>query len=99
MPHSYFLNDYMQTSPQVFDRVRPKRSDFGLPEDKFIFANFNQLYKLDPLTFKVWMDILKAVPDSILWILEYPADALPNLEQYATENGVDPKRIMMTPKA
>lgn len=52
---------------------------YGLPEDKFIFANFNQLYKLDPLTFKVWMDILKAVPNSVLWILEYPADAKSNL--------------------
>jgi protein O-GlcNAc transferase len=61
----------------VFDPVasRPSRSHYGLPEDKFIFANFNQLYKLDPLTFKVWMDILKSVPDSVLWILEYPADA------------------------
>lgn len=72
---------------------------YGLPEDKFIFANFNQLYKLDPLTFKVWMDILKAVPDSVLWILEYPADARDNLKREAYNNGVDPNRIIMTPKA
>ena len=58
---------------------RPKRSHYGLPEDKFIFANFNQLYKLDPLTFKVWMDILKDVPNSVIWLLEYPADAHSNL--------------------
>lgn len=45
---------------------------YGLPEDKFIFANFNQLYKLDPNTYTVWMNILKRVPDSVLWILEYP---------------------------
>lgn len=41
MPNSYFLNDYMQTSPQVIDKIRPTRKDYGLPEDKFIFANFN----------------------------------------------------------
>lgn len=81
MPDSYFLNDYMQTSRQVLDswEKRPKRFHYGLPEDKFIFANFNQLYKLDPLTFKVWMDILKDVPNSVIWLLEYPADALSNL--------------------
>jgi protein O-GlcNAc transferase len=54
---------------------RPKRKDYGLPEDKFIFANFNQLYKIDPHTFSIWMNILKRVPNSVLWLLEYPADA------------------------
>ena len=42
------------------------------------------------MTFKVWMDILKAVPNSILWILEYPMDAKDNLQKEAIENGVDP---------
>lgn len=56
------------------------------------------MYKLDPITFKVWMDILKSVPDSVLWILEYPVDALSNLQKEAVANGVDPARIIMTPK-
>lgn len=50
------------------------------------------------MTFKVWMDILKAVPNSVLWILEYPVDALQNLQKEAQANGVDPARIIMTPK-
>jgi protein O-GlcNAc transferase len=52
---------------------------YGLPEDKFIFANFNQLYKLDPVTYTIWMNILKKVPNSVLWLLEYPLDAKDNL--------------------
>ena len=53
MPNSYFLNDYHQTSRYVLDPIekRPQRKHYGLPEEKFVFANFNQLYKLDPLTF------------------------------------------------
>jgi predicted O-linked N-acetylglucosamine transferase (SPINDLY family) len=51
------------------------------------------------MTFKVWMDILKAVPDSILWLLEYPLDAKENLLKEALENGVNPSRIHMTPIA
>lgn len=31
-----------------------KRSDYGLPEDKFLFACFNQLYKMDPEIFSTW---------------------------------------------
>ena len=83
----------------MFEDSRPKRSDYGLPEDKFIFANFNQLYKCDPMTFKVWMHILKNVENSVLWILEYPKDALENLRNEAEKCGVDPDRIIMTPKA
>ena len=57
------------------------------------------MYKLDRLTYIVWMDILKAVPNSVLWILEYPADAKENLLREAANNGVDPARITMTAKA
>ena len=57
------------------------------------------MYKLDPITFKVWMDILKNVPNSVLWLLEYPSDAKENLKREAAENGVDPERIIITPKA
>lgn len=57
------------------------------------------MYKLDPMTFIVWMDILKSVPDSVLWVLEYPVDAKENLHREAINNGVDPSRIIMTPKA
>lgn len=31
------------------------------------------------MTFTVWMNIMKRVPNSILWLLEYPKDAKENL--------------------
>jgi protein O-GlcNAc transferase len=77
---------------------RSKRATYGLPEDKFIFANFNQLYKLDPATYTVWMNILKRVPNSVLWLLEYPIDAKENLLMEAEARGVDRSRIIITRK-
>jgi protein O-GlcNAc transferase len=41
----------------------PRRTEFGLPEDKVIFSCSNQLYKYDPDTFNTWCNILKRVPD------------------------------------
>lgn len=43
MPSTYFLNDYKQTSRDALApwEQRPQRSHYGLPKDKFIFANFN----------------------------------------------------------
>jgi protein O-GlcNAc transferase len=55
------------------------------------------MYKVDPSTFTIWMNILKRVPNSILWLLEYPADAKVNLFREASARGVDPSRLIFTP--
>ncbi|OBZ79822.1 putative UDP-N-acetylglucosamine--peptide N-acetylglucosaminyltransferase SEC [Grifola frondosa] len=44
-----------------------------LPQDTIIFANFNQLYKIDPSIFATWLHILHKVPRSVLWLLRFPA--------------------------
>jgi hypothetical protein len=49
------------------------RADYSLPEDKFLFACFNQLYKMDSDVFSAWCRILKRVPDSAIWLLRFPA--------------------------
>lgn len=56
------------------------------------------MYKIDPATYTVWMNILKRVPNSVLWILEYPIDAKENIFKEARARGVDESRIIMTPK-
>ncbi|KAF9429952.1 hypothetical protein BGZ94_008908 [Podila epigama] len=57
----------------------------GLAENTVIFANFNQLYKIDPTIFKVWLKILARVPNAILWLLRFPAAGEPHLLRTATE--------------
>ncbi|RZR79779.1 hypothetical protein BHM03_00005607 [Ensete ventricosum] len=49
------INLTQQKNRDVLNPVcRHKRADYGLPEDKFIFACFNQLYKMDPDIFNTW---------------------------------------------
>ncbi|KVI00360.1 Tetratricopeptide-like helical [Cynara cardunculus var. scolymus] len=68
---------YLVTDEKNLDvldpNCQPKRSAYGLPDDKFIFACFNQLYKMDPEIFMHWCNILKRVPNSALWLLRFPA--------------------------
>lgn len=45
------------------------------------------------------MNILRRVPNSILWLLEYPKDAKDNLLAEAEKRGIDKSRILITPKA
>lgn len=97
LPHCYFVNDYKQKNRDALDlKCQPKRSDYGLPEDKFIFACFNQLYKMDPDIFNTWCNILKRVPNSALWLLRFPAAGEMRLRNYAVQQGVQPDQIIFT---
>jgi len=55
----------------VMPNSAPTRAHYGISEDKFVFCNFGQLYKIDPLIFDVWMNLLKRVKNSVLWLLRY----------------------------
>ncbi|OQS05600.1 UDP-N-acetylglucosamine-peptide N-acetylglucosaminyltransferase, partial [Thraustotheca clavata] len=99
MPHSFLVNDHKQSHQSVLDiETCPTRAQYDVPEDKFVFCNFSQLYKLDPVTFSTWMHILKRVPNSILWLLRYHTDDLveSNLIAEAKVHGIRESRIHFT---
>ncbi|XP_047337192.1 probable UDP-N-acetylglucosamine--peptide N-acetylglucosaminyltransferase SEC isoform X2 [Impatiens glandulifera] len=97
LPHCYFVNDYKQKNHDVLEsNGHHKRSDYGLPENKFLFACFNQLYKMDPEIFMTWCNILKRVPNSALWLLKFPAAGEMRLRAYAAAQGVQPDQIIFT---
>uniref|UniRef100_A0A2K5QQX8 UDP-N-acetylglucosamine--peptide N-acetylglucosaminyltransferase 110 kDa subunit n=4 Tax=Simiiformes TaxID=314293 RepID=A0A2K5QQX8_CEBIM len=75
------------------------RSQYGLPEDAIVYCNFNQLYKIDPSTLQMWANILKRVPNSVLWLLRFPAVGEPNIQQYAQNMGLPQNRIIFSPVA
>lgn len=75
------------------------RSQYGLPENAVIYCNFNQLYKIDPQTLHMWIEILKQVPDGVLWLLRFPAVGETNVLQTAANAGLSPGRIIFSPVA
>ena len=90
LPHCYQAND----SKRSISDKQFKRSDFGLPEDSFVFCCFNNGYKIQPKTFASWMHILKSVEGSVLWLFEDNPMAASNLQQKAEKNGVDANRLI-----
>ena len=72
------------------------RAQYELPEDAVVYCNFNQLYKIDPKTLDMWVNILKAVPNSVLWLLRFPAVGETNIQEIATQKGLDPGRIIFS---
>lgn len=67
-----------------------------MPDDAVVFANFNQLYKIDPATFSMWLRILVRVPNSVLWLLRFPHAGEINLKEIAKRLGVDPTRLVFS---
>lgn len=63
------------------------RQQYGLPDDAIVYCNFNQLYKIDPLTLQSWVIILKRVPNAVLWLLRFPSVGETNLQQTAQNLG------------
>jgi len=89
LPGSYQVNDSLRTAGQA-----PTRAEAGLPEGYFIFCCFNGSYKITPAVFNLWMKILAAVPQSILWLLEGPPQAVQNLRREAATRGLDERRLV-----
>lgn len=57
----------------------------SLSDNAVILGNFNQLYKIDPTTYRMYLHILAAVPNAVLWLLRFPDVGEQNLKNFARE--------------
>ena len=87
-------NCYLPTqSNQIISKKRYDKKNLKIPENKFIFACFNNSYKITPDIFKCWMKILVKNQQSILWLLKSNDQNENNLAEEAKREGVNPNRI------
>jgi predicted O-linked N-acetylglucosamine transferase (SPINDLY family) len=94
LPHCYQVND----SKKVISSSQYRKKDFGLPDNKFIYCSFNNTYKITPIIFDSWMQILKTVENSVLWLFEENEIAANNLKLEASKKGVDMNRLIFAQK-
>ncbi|HVY90422.1 MAG TPA: hypothetical protein VG942_16265, partial [Hyphomonadaceae bacterium] len=75
-----------------------KRSDFGLPDDAFVFCSFNASHKVTRFTFDRWIEILRQSETSVLWLLDFAPETNKRLQEYAEAKGVAGSRLVFAPK-
>jgi predicted O-linked N-acetylglucosamine transferase (SPINDLY family) len=93
LPGTFFVYDrFEMQSP-----VTLSRSEYGLPEDVFVYCSFNNYYKIEPEIFSVWMDILRAVPSGVLWLAGRNANAAANMRREAEARGISGNRLIFAP--
>ncbi len=90
LPDTYQAND----SKRKISVKKFLRKDFNLPEDKFVFCCFNKKYKLDPKIFNLWTNILKKVPNSVLWLLDENNKSSKNIVNEAKFRDLNSDRII-----
>jgi predicted O-linked N-acetylglucosamine transferase (SPINDLY family) len=92
LPHSYLPNDDRREVGSV-----PSREEAGLPSAGLVFCAFTNAYKINPAIFDLWMRLLRAVPDSVLWLRALTEEARENLLSEARTWGVAPHRLVFAP--
>ena len=90
MPHTYMIvDDQLDISDRAISRAEE-----GLPETGFVFASFCGPRKYEPVMFGAWMDILREVPGSVLWLAAGNNIIQENLIAEAGRRGVGPERLV-----
>ena len=94
LPDCYLCTDDRR---EILGRT-PTRFEYGLPDAGFVFCCFNNAFKITPVFFDVWMGLLRAVPGSVLWLLDANPLARANLAREAAARGVAPERLVFAPR-
>jgi predicted O-linked N-acetylglucosamine transferase (SPINDLY family) len=94
LPDCFQVNDSKRFVPTQI----PTRAELGLPQNSFVFCALNGSYKFTPLFFEVWMNLLKAVPDSVLWLFADTPMVENHLRHEAVKRGVAVERLIFAKK-
>jgi protein O-GlcNAc transferase len=93
LPHTCWL----ATNDDQPDAAPPDRAVVGLPADALVLCAFVPALMIDPLSFGLWMKMLRALPHAVLWLPPYAAAARNNLLTAASAAGIDAARLVFQP--
>lgn len=93
MPLCYQPNDRQRPRPQAMTRA-----EVGLPEDAVVLCGFNQAYKINPEVLDAWVDVLKDLPEAVLWLLDWHGQAKPHLLEELAQRGIGAERVFWAPR-
>lgn len=91
LPEAYHCTD----TPSIPDFPQ-SRAEHGLDDNAFVFCAFNNPNKINSEVFDAWMNILRRVPDSQLWLSNPGGESAleRNLRAEAQQRGISPHRVV-----
>lgn len=76
----------------------PSRREAGLPDDALVLCCFNQTMKIQPVMFRLWLELLQRIPQAVLWLLGENEWAKENLLWQAAQAGIGADRLILAPR-
>jgi predicted O-linked N-acetylglucosamine transferase (SPINDLY family) len=90
MPHQFQANPISR----LISEQQRKRTELGLTDDAIVFCCFNNNWKITPIMFESWMQILQRVPKSVLWLYAENQWASKNIVAKAGDYGISCDRLI-----
>ena len=88
LPLTYQVNDGNMNIETKLDR-----KSYNLPINGTILGSLNQSFKLEPVMFDAWIDILQRHDDTYLWLLDEGEDMKKNILSFVNKR-IDQKKII-----
>ena len=106
LPAAYLVNDHRQSLADVTTAfaMAPEargasREAAGLPrQPTVVYCAFHESNKIGRAVFATWMEILRLVPGSVLWLLKRSESTDNRLQAAAAAAGIEAKRIVFAPR-
>ena len=83
---------------KYISRNKFRRVDLDLPSEGFIFTCFNDIRKITKKEFEIWINLLKRVEMSVLWLIKPNDTAMKNIISEVTSHGIEQKRLIFARK-
>lgn len=99
LPHSFVMTSHQKYHGYILNQDKstfPSRAQYGISEDKFVFCNFGPSHKIEPEIFSTWMNVLKRVPNSVLWLIQASEEIVLNLKKEALQRDVLEDRLVFS---
>jgi protein O-GlcNAc transferase len=89
----YLPNSYQINNGEINTEINGKRSDFNLPEGCIVLGCLNQSFKLDPVFFNIWVNVLEKNDNTCLWLLDYGDEMRENINNFIGDR-INSERII-----
>ena len=87
------IEDHQPAPAETFDPP-PTRASLGLNPEQVVLACFNRAEKIDPGSFRRWLEVLQAAPQAVLLLVIETPIAQQRMRQRAVEASIDPARLV-----
>jgi predicted O-linked N-acetylglucosamine transferase (SPINDLY family) len=96
LPTCYQPNDAHRALPQESTRADWHLSD-NIAEDALVLCAFHQSYKISAEVFDRWCELLHALPNAVLWLLQWNLNVQTQLIAAAEQRGIAKERLVFAP--